>query len=412
MKDVVIIGGGAVGLWCAWHLQQAGRDVTILDKGHFDDGCSYGNAGMIVPSHFTPLASPGMISKGLQWMFKKESPFYIKPRLNLELTHWLWKFYKSATKKHVIACAPLLKDMHEESRELYKHLDGSEGFDFGFEQKGILMLYTSLNAYKEELEAAEAAHALGMEAKQLEQSQLQSLDPLISSHVAGGIHYPGDATIAPQLFMRQMKLKLEHNGVSFQSGSEVINVEGSSDPVTIKLMNGQSLHCKKLVVATGSWSGKLMKSTGIRMLMQDGKGYSMDIEGLDQSPAIPSILHEARVAVTPMSGKLRISGTLEISGMDERIQTPKVNGILKAMPEYYNGLSVVRPERVWYGYRPCTPDGMPYIGPLNGHASIIAATGHAMMGLSLAPATGRMVKDLVLQQQGVTPLMDPCRFAD
>ena len=151
MKDVVIIGGGVVGLWCAWHLQRAGRQVTIVDKGDFTDGCSYGNAGMIVPSHFIPMASPGIVASGLRWMFKRDSPFYIRPRLSLELLQWLYLFNKSATKKHVEESSALLRDMHEESRALYAQLNQSSGFNFEFQQKGILMLYKSAAAERDEV---------------------------------------------------------------------------------------------------------------------------------------------------------------------------------------------------------------------------------------------------------------------
>ena len=413
MKDVVILGGGVIGLWCAWFLRQAGREVTIIDKGHFDDGCSYGNAGMIVPSHFIPLASPGIIAKGLRWMFKKESPFYIKPRLDPQLAQWLWHFYKSASRQHAEACAPLLRDLHQESREWYRKLDQTEGFDFGFEQKGILMLYTTRAALVEERETAEEAHALGIDAIEMDQAHLKMMDPIISNRVVGGIHYPGDATISPHLFMQQMKVNLAADGVEFVPGTEVVRIDqGTHQNARVVFANGQQLESRKLIVATGSWSGRLLKTAGIRIPVEDGKGYSMDLPDVSDAPKIPAILHEARVAVTPMRNMLRISGTLEISGMDQRIQEPKVNGILKAIPEYYDKTKPTRPAHVWYGYRPCTPDGMPCIGPVKTSPSVIVATGHAMMGLSLAPATGRWIRDLVLQDQGVMKMTDPCRFTD
>jgi D-amino-acid dehydrogenase len=412
MKDVVIVGGGAVGLWCAWHLQQAGRQVMVIDKNDLSDGCSFGNAGMIVPSHFIPLASPGIISKGIQWMFKKDSPFYIRPRLSLELAQWLFLFYRSATKKHVATSAALLRDLHEESRELYRQLNQSPGFNFGFEQKGILMLYKSVAAEKDEFETAEAAHQLGIEAIHLSPEQLKGLEPGIKMSVSGAMHYPGDAHLTPHLFMQQMILHLQQSGVVFQTGCEVTGIDDSGkSSCTIILNTGEKIVCKNAVVASGSWSGKLMKKSGYRLPLQDGKGYSMNLNTPEVKPVIPSILHEARVAITPMGNDLRISGTLEISGMDDSVNPHKVNSILKAVPAYYPEMKIDHPGPVWYGYRPCTPDGLPYIGRLNENSAVIIATGHAMMGLSLAPVTGRMVNDLLQTgQRNGDAKLDPLRF--
>jgi D-amino-acid dehydrogenase len=394
MKDIVIIGGGAVGLWCAWHLLEAGRNVTVLD--------------------FIPLASPGIIAKGIQWMFKKNSPFYIRPRMSPDLAQWLWQFYRSASRKHVTDSATLLRDMHVESRELYKHLDQTPGFNYQFQQKGILMLFKSADAERDELETAEAADRLGIEANYLTAEQLTQLEPGIQMAVRGAVHYPGDAHLTPHLFMPQMVSFLKQMGVEFLKQHEVTRIEDKGNSgAGILLKDGKMIDARQVIVATGSWSGSLMKKCGYHMPIQDGKGYSMTIQHTEAIPTIPSILHEARVAMTPMGGQLRISGTLEISGMDDKINTHKVNSILNAVPQYYPGMEIKNPGPVWFGYRPCTPDGLPYIGRWKDSTSILLATGHAMMGLSLAPVTGRMVRDLVLDtQRGISnPKLDPARFS-
>lgn len=413
MKDVVIIGGGVAGLWCAWHLCQSGRQVTIVDKGDFTGGCSYGNAGMIVPSHFIPMASPGIISKGIQWMFKKDSPFYIRPRLNLELAQWLWSFYRSGTKKHVVESVALLYDLHTESRELYRQLNQAPGFNFGFEQKGILMLFKSAAAEHEELEMAEAAHQLGMEAFYLTPEKLKQVESGLDIDVRGAVHYPGDAHITPHAFMPQMINHLKNAGVEFLYGPEVTGIyDHGQTGAEFSTIDGDIQQAQHIVVAAGSWSGKLLKKSGYRLPMQDGKGYSMTLTGPALKPSIPSILHEARVAITPMGDDLRISGTLEISGMDDRISPHKVKSILDAVPAYYPEIEIKDAGPVWFGYRPCTPDGMPYIGPLHHGSAVFMASGHAMMGLSLAPVTGRIIKDLL---NGFSPglalnKMKPARF--
>lgn len=412
MKEVVVIGGGAVGLWSAWHLHQAGVQVTVLDKSAMREGCSYGNAGMIVPSHFIPMASPGIIAQGIRWMFKKKSPFYIRPRLSSELMQWLWLFYRSASRRHVADSVALLRDLHTESREWYRDLNRQPGFGFGFEQKGILMLFQTPGAEADELATAEMAHQLGIEANPLTPAQLASIEPALQLNVRGAVHYPGDAHLSPDLMMQQLKAALAAGGVEFHTHSEAITLwDDPKGGVQIKCKDGQTILAKHAIVSAGSWSSKLMRHSGFRLPIQDGKGYSMTLEQPAIKPTIPSILHEARVAITPMGTDLRISGTLEISGMDETISPHKLKSIMEAVPEYYPQLKVEHSGPVWFGYRPCTPDGLPYIGKWSGSSGIILASGHAMMGLSLAPVTGRMVKDIITENATVHPKLHPARFA-
>jgi len=411
MREVIIIGGGVVGLCCAWHLHESGLRVMIIDKGDFTDGCSYGNAGMIVPSHFTPMASPGMLKEGIKWMFKSKSPFYIRPRLNAGLIQWLWQFMQSANSNHVNEVAPVLKELHEESRFIYKTWSTQSVFDFELQEKGILMLYQSAKAEQDELETAEKAHSLGIDAHVLNAEQLKVIDPATIFSVRGAVHYPGDATFSPDVFMLQMQTFLVNEGVEFISKTEIISLEDlGNNGCEIKSKAGQIFNAKHLIVANGAWSGKLMKSVNINLPMQGGKGYSMTIEKPNGSLSVPSLLHESRVSLTPMGNRLRIGGTLEISGWDEKIREQKIKWILESLPKYYPGLKINHPEKIWHGYRPCTPDGMPYIGRIKPNSSIIMATGHSMMGISLAPATGRLVKDIIIKNAEIPSTLRPGRM--
>jgi len=406
MKDVIIVGGGVIGLCCAWHLQEAGMQVTIIDQGDFTTGCSFGNAGMIVPSHFTPLASPGIISQGIQWMFKKKSPFFIKPRFNLELIQWLWVFMQSSNAKHVEACAPVLRDLHQESKMIYKEWSQLPGFDFDLQEKGILMLYHTPKAERAELETAEKAEALGIEALVMSPADLQALDPGTSFSVRGGVHYTGDATFAPDIFMLHMISFLKEKGVEFISKTEITGVHDlGKEGCELISKPGQEFKSKYAVIAGGAWSGQFSNALHVDLKMQGGKGYSMTIERPNASPSIPALLHEARASLTPMGNRLRIGGTLEISGWDNTIREEKIKWILESLPRYYPELIMSRPAEIWYGYRPCTPDGMPFIGKTKSDSAVILATGHSMMGISLAPATGRLVADCIMKNATVPPIL-------
>ncbi|MBK7869265.1 MAG: FAD-dependent oxidoreductase [Saprospiraceae bacterium] len=397
-----IIRAGAVGLCSAWYLRQAGFDVTVIHKDDLSNGCSYGNAGMIVPSHFMPMAAPGVIAQGIRWMFNSKSPFYIKPRLNLELLQWLWQFYRSCTKENVQNAMPILRDFNNLSKELYHNFAQTEGFDFDFEARGLLMLCKNPKTLHEEAEVAEKAHELGLGAKVLNASEVQELESGIKLDVEGGVFYPGDAHCYSNKFMSQLKTALYHNSVNLLSQKMVTGFETANGKINkIIVNNNEKLDVDHIIIAAGSWSAKVLKTLGVRLLMQDGKGYSITLNNPEIKPLYPTILLEARVAITPMGNDLRIGGTLEISNLSPKINQARLTGILESVPKYYPELHPEMPQlnKVWHGFRPCTPDGLPYIGRSERFSNLTYATGHAMMGMSLGPATGKLISEILQNQK-------------
>lgn len=394
---VGIIGGGIIGLSSAYYLMRAGHQVTVIDQSDLKDGCSFGNAGMIVPSHIIPLASPGIITKGIRWMFNSTSPFYVKPRLSGSLVKWGWQFYRHASKKHVERAAPALKEVSLLSRALYQQLANELPFDFGFHERGLLMLYQTKETEHEEMEAAAFANKLGIEAHVLSASEVQNLEPEMRVNVRGGVYYPGDAHITPQALVSQLVSFLKSKGVAFHSSTTVHDFVTESGRIkTIRTSNGDFTF-DEVVIATGSWSGLLVTKLGISLPMQAGKGYSFTIHDVKKNSRIPSIFLEARVAVTPMGTSLRFGGTMEITGLDHVINMNRVKGIVDAIPKYYPDLNISIPDKkdVWHGLRPCPPDGLPYIGRSKNFSNLVIATGHSMMGLSLGPGTGKLVSEIV-----------------
>lgn len=395
---VHIIGGGVVGLCSAWYLRKTGFEVAVVDQADWSDGCSYGNAGMVVPSHIVPLAAPGVIAKGLRWMFDAGSPFYIRPRLDWALARWLWQFYRSCSEEKVRQAMPLLRDFNQWSKDLYREFAEEEGFAFSYEEKGILMLYKTPKAGREEEEAAEKAHALGMRAQKLDASGVRQIETSIRTDVLGAVYYPGDAHLYSNQFMQQLLAALRKMNVSFMPGHKISGFKTQKGKISHLIFTNQAAEAVgEVVLAAGSWSAKILKKLGIKMLMQDGKGYSVTMPSPALRPGIPSILLEAKVALTPMGQDLRAGGTLEISGHKSDVSMPRVEGILKALPQYYPELKVETPprEKIWYGFRPCTPDGLPYIGRSKAFSNLTIATGHAMMGMSMGPASGKLVAEIL-----------------
>ena len=411
---VVIVGGGIIGLSSAYFLNRSRHDVIIIDKNEQSIGCSFGNAGMIVPSHFIPLASPGMIAKGIKWMFNSQSPFYIKPRFDFDLLKWGLGFYKHANENHVKNSIGPLKDLHLLSKSLYQQWAKELSFNFGYQEKGLLMLYQTSASEREEIEAAHLANQIGIEAKILNANQVQELEPDVNVKVRGGVYYPGDAHLNPQSLVVQLKNQLETNGVQFVK-EEVTGFETQNSKVTKVITVSTGHDADEVVIASGIWSTDMARQLKINLPMQAGKGYSFTLSNVEKNTRIPSILLEARVAVTPMGNSLRFGGTMEIAEINSNINMNRVKGIVNAIAEYYPEMviSIPRKEDVWFGLRPCPPDGMPYIGRSNKISNLILATGHSMMGLSLGPATGRLVQQIITNEEttiGVAAF-NPIRFS-
>ncbi len=407
---VHIIGGGVVGLCAAWYLRKQGVDITIVDRTDLSDGTSHGNAGMIVPSHFVPLASPGVIRQGIRWMFSAKSPFFIRPRLDWELIKWIWTFYRACSERHVRQAMPVLLEFNQWSKRLYEELAADSALSFDYEEKGLMMLYRTQAQQGEEIEMAEMAQELGVRVDILDRDALKRLEPELSTTALGGIHFLEDAHLHPHRFMRQISDRLRADGVQFKLGQKVTGFDVLGGQVrAIRLESGESLPTKQVLLAAGSWTPLLLKQLGLKLLLQPGKGYSMTTSKPPSCLRIPTILTEAKVAITPMGDELRIGGTLEISGLSHHISCSRVQGILESVPKYFPNLALPNPRttKVWHGFRPCTPDGLPYIGPHPKMGNLFVAAGHGMMGMSLGPATGKLISELVMQRR---PSISPIPF--
>ena len=413
-KNVAVIGAGVIGLCSAFYLARRGHRVTVIDRvAPEHEGCSFGNAGMVVPSHFVPLAAPGMVWRGLKWMWNPESPFWIKPRFDRELFDWGWKFWRAANQRQVTRAAPLLRDMHLASRAAFEEF--SSDTDFGLVKKGLLTLCKTEHAFEEEAKAAEAARALGIAAEVLDAAATAKLDPGVRMDIAGSVYFPTDCHLSPERFMSGLRVRLEKEGVKYLWGTDVTGCRMSGGRVDCLQTPAGEIRADEFVLCGGSWSPVLARELGLKLPMQAGKGYNLTLPRPRQLPQICAILTEARLAVTPMGNSLRFAGTMEIAGLNERITPARVQGIIKSVPKYYpdftpDDFAGIKP---WCGLRPCSPDGLPYVGRTARCPNLTIATGHAMMGLSLGPVTGQLVAQII---SGVDPFLDisqlnPDRYA-
>lgn len=397
MSKVIVAGGGVIGLCTAYYLNKAGHEVTLIDKGDLKHGTSFGNAGYISPSHFIPLASPGIVAKGLQWMLSSSSPFYIKPRLNMDLIRWALTFWKRSGKATMERNIPHLNNILHLSRELTSSIRNDLGNQFRMEEKGCFMLYKSALTEKHELELAKEAAALNIETRVFNAKEVQAMEPEVEVNVRGGVLYPIDAHLHPGDLMQTIHDHLQKSGVKFQLETTITGFEKEGRKVTKVLTDKGDFTGDEIVLATGSWLPATSRDLGIDLLLQAGKGYSMTFDAVEKNLHYPAILVDDRVAMTPMGADLRMGGTMEISGIGSPMLMKRVQAIFKAAKNYYPDLPVTFPaqDKIWYGLRPLSPDGLPYIGRHSQYDNIVMAGGHAMLGLSLAAATGKLVEEIV-----------------
>ena len=398
-KRVVIVGAGVIGLSTAYYCTQRGFSVTVIErKSAQRDGSSFGNAGMIVPSHFIPLAAPGMVALGLKWMWNPASPLYIKPRFSADLIGWGIKFWRASNAGHVWRSAPLIRDLSLASRACFEELAALPEMNFGLVKKGLLMLCQTEHGLVEEAKTAEQARALGIPAEVLDAKKTAELDPAAQMKIAGSVYFPLDCHLCPERFMTAMQSQLERLGAKFLWETEVLDWKVENQRVmAVTTSSGKEIQADEFVICGGAWSTDLAGKLGLRIPMQAGKGYSLTLEKPRRLPVICSILAEARVAVTPMGEALRVGGTMEIAGLNEEVNPVRVRGIIDSFCRYYPEFQPKDFEGVkpWRGLRPCSPDGLPYLGRTRNLVNLTLATGHSMMGLSLGPVTGKLIAQIL-----------------
>ena len=415
-KRVLVVGGGVVGLCAAYWCACKGHRVIVVERGAPErEGCSFANAGMVVPSHLVPLASPGVVRLGLRWMWNPESPFHVKPRLSTDLLDWAWKLGRAATHAHVERAAPLLRDLHLASRACFKEWAAQWEDAFEFVEKGLLMLCRTEHGLAEESKNAALAKRLGVDGEVLSTAAIAALEPDLRMTIAGGVFYPLDAHLTPGRFMAALQRQTRLLGVELRHSTDVLGWKTDKQRIDAAQTSAGPIEADEFVLCGGVWSAALARQLGLRLPLQAGKGYSLTLASPSVRPRTCAILSEARVAVTPMGASLRLGGTMEIAGIDESINPVRIRGIVKSVAAYYPEMtpSLLDHAEVRTGLRPCSPDGLPYIGRFARLANLSTATGHAMMGVSLAPITGKLIAEILSDERAscAVDALSPDRYA-
>lgn len=402
MNKIVIVGGGVIGLFTAWYLHKKGAAVTVLERGDITDGCSFGNAGLIVPSHVIPLASPGMFRKGLKNVFSTtSSSLAARVCIDADLINWYLRFAGAANNKHVDASIPVLKNISVLSESLYDELIKSGELDFPFWQKGLLMLYKSEQVGAELFEEAEVARRAGLQVSELSTAEVHALEPDVLPVVSGGVHYHSDNHLNPRVLMQSLVVALEKVGVQLVRNCEVKEILTTGSKASSVLTSKGAFEFDQVVITAGMWSSNILKQLKTRLPVQPGKGYSFSVN-TNAAIHFPALLSDANVAVTPFgAGVAQFGGGMELGYGDLKIRRSRVEQIIKAVGDFYpteKGIQITN-EQIWQGHRPCSFDGLPFIGKMEAFSNVFVGTGHSMMGITLAPATGLLLSELMMNEK-------------
>lgn len=411
--DVLVIGGGVVGLCSAYYLQKRGYGVTVLEQCHVGAGASPGNAGHIVPSHVVPLAAPGVVKQSLRWMLNPStSPFAVKLRLDPAFLSWLWQFGAACNEQRMRRAIPMLHHLGYTSARLFTELLAAEELSCGYEQRGLLNVYKTQQALEAAAQEAEFLRSHGVGVAVLDRTALHRLEPSLREDVIGAVHFLDDAHLHPALFLGQMKDLLQKRGAVIAEGTKVTGFNTGAHRIEAVQTETGTFTAKHVVLAAGVWSPLVSRGLNLKLPVQPGKGYSMTMPRPQGSPQVPMILGERKVAVTSMGEWLRFTGRLELTPIDETVDARQIEAIRGAARDYLRLDSDLTPTETWSGMRPTTPDGVPIISKTGRFENLVIATGHAMLGLSLGPVTGHLVAQLVSGEQPDfdTTLLQASRF--
>jgi len=405
MSKIIIVGGGVVGLFTAWYLSKKGAEVTVFDRGDLTDGCSFGNAGLIVPSHVIPMASPGMLRKGMKNMFNPKSPVAVRMSPDPDLIRWYLRFAGASTVRHVNESVPLLKELSMFSKNLYAELKDSGELDFPIWHKGLLLLYKAQQVGDELSEEAEIARHSGLEVSALTAAEVHKLESDAKPDVSGGFHYHSDDHLNPTALMKSLIAALEKSGVALVRNCAVRKIHTAGQKAISLETEQGNFDFDQLVITAGFWSREIMEQLKINLAVQPGKGYSFKVNTV-RPLHYPALLADANVAVTPMGGSMaQFGGGMELGFGDLKIKQARIQQIIHAVGQFYpseKGLNIT-PEKIWQGHRPCSFDGLPFIGQVPAFPNVYVGTGHSMMGVTLAPATGLLLTELI---SGMKPSQD------
>jgi D-amino-acid dehydrogenase len=408
--DILVVGGGIVGLFCAYYLRRSGASVAVLERDEVGgaQASSYGNTGFVGTTGAMPLAEPGVLSQGLRWLLKPDSPFYIKPRWDSELAAWLLHFRRACTMERAMAGFGALLEMKKKSLEIFREVAAYEKVAPFFQAHGKLSVFNTQQAFDKACEAAQQSLAAGVPLRILSPDEMRRhYEPDAPFKICGAIFNQEDAHLSSPAFVVGFADVLKGMGVNIHPHARVIDFETAGQTVTLVKTTQGDFKPREIVIAAGTWSAECARKLNIRLMLQPAKGYSVTVKAPRNGPRLPVLLAEGRVALTPLGDRLRFGGTLQLVGMDRTVSSRRIDGIRRTVQAYLPDLEETEVTEVWSGFRPCTPDGVPYVGRAETYRNVLLACGHGHIGMGLAPISGKLISQIVA---GEAPDMEMTPF--
>jgi len=406
---VTIVGAGIIGIACAQYLQQAGLRVTVIDRGTTGNGCSYGNCGYICPSHVLPLTEPAALKMALKSLFHPRSAFRVKPRMSPAFWNWMWQFARRCNERQMLTAGGHLKALLDSSLREYRQIVAAEQLDCEWTENGLLYVFQTEHGLEEFARNDRfLTEHFGVTARQIDGTQLPTLDPALRSGLAGAFHYPEDVSIRPDLLNAAWAERLRGRGVEFQEQRELTGLRKSHGRVTHITTRQGDLPVDRLVLATGAMSARMAATLECRIPIEPGKGYSVTMPRPAICPQYPMLFPEHRVGVSPFQQGYRLGSMMEFVGFDTSIPEHRIQQLRDSAEPYLVEPYTAGSQQSWFGWRPMTWDSLPIIGRVPRLSNAYLATGHNMLGVSLATATGRLIRELMLNE---TPHIDVEAFS-
>ena len=406
--EVLILGGGVIGLACAHYLLAAGRSVRILEQGRVGGAASHGNCGTLTPSHAPPLAVPGMMGQALRWMLSPSAPLYIKPRWDPALMRWLMGAARRCNPEDWRASGLAKGALLNLSRALTEDLVYGQDLDCSFRASGFHYVFRSARALERQQRDLPLLAEMGIRASVLDGAALAADEPALLPGMAGAIHFPGDAQLRPDRYTAELARVVREAGGVIEEGVCISGFESGRRGIDAVLTNEGRRTGAKVLMALGAWSPQFARSLGLVIPIQPGKGYSITYDRPMRTPRRPLVLKERSVCVTAWDDGFRLGSTMEFSGYDDRLNRTRLAALERGAAEYLHEPAGPAKREEWCGWRPMVVDDLPLLGRSPRHSNLWLATGHGMMGMGMAAGTGRVIADLML---GRAPPIDPAPYS-
>ena len=399
--DVLVVGGGAVGLFCAYHLRRCGGSVTVLERGPVGgpQSCSYGNTGFVGTHGAAGLAEPGLLAQALRGLANPAAPVAIRPRLRGEPLRWLWHLRRACYDAEAQASLRLLVDLKQRSLQMLRELCAQPGLAATLTEPGMVLAYKDPRGFDQARSAVPQAVARGVPLRTLSAAELRVLEPDTEFDVCGALYNEEGAFLRVPDFVLGLARTLQDEGVEIHPQTEVTGFGVTGGHVgQVRTTNGD-FRPGTVVIAAGAWSPECTRSLDLRLTLQPVKGYSITVKTPDNAPRRPVLLAEGRVAISPSGDRLRFAGILEMSGTNQAVSTRRADGLRRIVRAYLPRLARTETVETWTGLRPCTPDSLPFLGRAEPYRNLFVAAGHGQMGMGLAPAGGKLIAQAIAGQQ-------------